>query len=92
MHGSLILQENILPTNEPIIRIHGKEYFNFNDYTPEASGLYELLFSWDSQYIRLIEQRIFIPLFYYDKNESKWYHSNKPFDIKGSRAIGWCLG
>lgn len=91
MHGSLILQENILHTNEDIICVHGKEYFNIKKYTPETSGLYELLFSWESQYTNLIGKRIFIPLFYYDAHETVWYHSNKQFDIKASRVIGWCL-
>lgn len=89
---SLILPENTSYDNDLIIRVHGKDYFNIHEIMPEESGLYELLFSFDSSYIKLIEQRIFIPLFYYDKKESIWYHSNKPFNIKNMHVIGWCLG
>lgn len=93
MHKSLILHENIIHQNklDSSMQVHGKEYFNINQFIPEVSGLYELLFSWESQYTNLIERRIFIPIFYFDKNESLWYHSNKVFDIKTSHAIGWCL-
>lgn len=91
MDASLILHENITNTNDPFIRLHGKEYINIKEYTPEVSGLYELLFSWNSQYTNLIEKRIFIPVFYYDSISNKWYHSNKEFNISDSNVLAWSL-
>lgn len=91
MHKSLILPEQPPYMKSDIIEYHGRSYFHIKKYLPEDSGLYEIMVDINSPYRSLIEERMFIPLLYYDKEENSWTHGGKSINIKNIQMIGWRL-
>lgn len=70
-------------------KIDGLEYFEFNEFKPCVSGIYAVLFDEASTAYKCVEQRILMPLFYYDNDTEKWYESTNKISDMSASIIGW---